>query len=131
MKFEYIIVGAGFAGCVIAERIANELNKNVLIIEKRNHIGGNAYDYYNEEGILIHKYGPHIFHTNNKEVWDYLSMFTNWRLYQHTVLSYVDGLYVPFPINLDTVNTLYNKNYSNKDFEEYFRKNKRKQNSNY
>lgn len=117
MRFEYVVVGAGFAGCTIAERIANVLNKKVLIIEKRNHIGGNAYDYYNEDGILVHKYGPHIFHTNNKIVWDYLSNFTKWRLYQHRVLAYVDGKYVPFPINLDTINILYNKNFSSEDFK--------------
>jgi UDP-galactopyranose mutase len=117
MRFKYVVVGAGFAGCTIAERIANVLNKKVLIIEKRNHIGGNAYDCYNEDGILVHKYGPHIFHTNNKIVWDYLSNFTKWRLYQHRVLAYVDGKYVPFPINLDTINILYNKNFSSEDFK--------------
>ena len=117
MYFEYVVVGAGFAGCTVAERIANVLNKKVLIIEKRNHIGGNAYDYYNEAGILVHKYGPHIFHTNNKIVWDYLSNFTKWRLYQHKVLAYIDGMYIPFPINLNTINILYNKSFSPEEFK--------------
>ena len=120
--YNYVIVGAGFAGCVLAERIANELNKKVLIIEKRNHIGGNAYDCYNEDGILIHKYGPHIFHTNNKEVWDYLSKFTEWYHYQHRVLAYVDGQTVPMPINLDTINKLYNTNFTPDELNKFFEK---------
>lgn len=118
--YNYVIVGAGFAGCVLAERIAKVLNKKVLIIEKRNHIGGNAYDYFNEDGILVHKYGPHIFHTNNKEVWDYISNFTDWHLYQHRVLAYVDGQTVPMPINLDTINKLYNFNYTSDELNNYF-----------
>ncbi len=77
--FDFMIVGAGFSGSVLAERLSR-LGKKILIVDKRNHIGGNAYDYYNNEGILIHKYGPHIFHTNSKEVFDYLGMFTAWRL---------------------------------------------------
>lgn len=118
--YNYVIVGAGFAGSVLAERIANILNKKVLMIEKRNHIGGNAYDYFNEDGILVHKYGPHIFHTNNKEVWDYISKFTDWYYYQHRVLAYVDGLTVPMPINLDTINMLYNFNYTSNEIKDYF-----------
>lgn len=105
--FDYLIVGAGFAGSVLAERLASQQNKKVLIIDKRNHIAGNAYDHYNEEGILVHKYGPHIFHTNSKEVFDYLSAFTKWRPYEHRVLASVDGQLVPIPINLDTINQLY------------------------
>ncbi|MCM8901686.1 UDP-galactopyranose mutase [Caldicoprobacter algeriensis] len=120
--YDFVVVGAGFAGCVLAERIANDLKKKVLVIEKRNHIGGNAYDYYNEDGILVHKYGPHIFHTNNKEVWDYLSRFTEWYYYQHRVLAYVDGMYVPIPINLNTINKLYNTNFTPKQLAEYFEK---------
>ena len=84
MKTDILIIGAGITGITLAERFASE-GKNVLIIEKRNHIGGNCYDYYNEHGILVHKYGPHIFHTNYKEVWDYLSQFTDWIYYQHKV----------------------------------------------
>ncbi len=99
----YIVVGAGFAGTVLAERIANKLGKKVLLIEKRNHIGGNCYDFRSKEGILIHRYGPHLFHTNFKEVWDYLSNFTDWHLYQHRVLAYVDGKNIPIPFNLNSL----------------------------
>ena len=80
MAFDYLIVGAGFAGAVLAERLATQLNKRVLIVDKRSHIGGNAFDTYDESGILIHPYGPHIFHTNSLEVLDYLSMFTQWQI---------------------------------------------------
>ena len=89
--FDYLIVGAGFAGSVLAERLAAGSNKKVLICDRRPHIGGNAYDHYTEAGILVHKYGPHIFHTNSSEVFDYLSQFTAWRPYQHRVLASVDG----------------------------------------
>jgi UDP-galactopyranose mutase len=105
--FDYVIVGAGFVGAVLAERIASQLNRKVLIIEKRNHIGGNAYDCYDEHGVLIHKYGPHIFHTRSKEVWDYLSQFTEWRLYQHKVLGLIDGKKVPIPFNLNSIDQLF------------------------
>lgn len=105
--FDYLIVGAGFSGAVLAERIATQLNKSVLIVDRRNHIGGNAFDYYNEAGILIHKYGPHWFHTNNKGVFDYLSKFTEWRYHYHIVKTYVDGKLLPIPINMDTLNALY------------------------
>ncbi len=105
--FDFLIVGAGFAGSVVAERLAKKFNKRVLICDRRNHIGGNAYDHYNEDGIQVHKYGPHIFHTNSAEVFDYLSQFTAWRPYEHRVKAEVDGMLVPIPINLDTVNLLY------------------------
>lgn len=118
--FDYLIVGAGFAGSVLAERLATQANKKVLIIDKRDHIAGNAYDYYNNDGILIHKYGPHIFHTNSKEVFEYLSQFTPWRQYEHKVLGSVDGQLVPIPINLDTINKLYNLNLSSADVENFF-----------
>lgn len=110
MRFDYLIVGAGFAGSIVAERLATLDNKKVLIIDKRNHIAGNAYDYYNEQGILVHKYGPHIFHTNSADVFEHLSQFTEWRPYQHRVLAQVDGQLVPMPINLDTINKLYGLN---------------------
>ena len=110
--YDYLIVGAGFAGCVLAERIASQLDKKVLIVDRRNHIGGNAYDYYNEEGILIHKYGPHWFHTNDKKVFQYLSQFTEWRFHYHRVRASVDGMLLPIPINMDTVNKLYGMNLS-------------------
>lgn len=118
--FDYLIVGAGFAGSVLAERLATQANKKVLIIDKRDHIGGNAYDYYNEDGILIHKYGPHIFHTNSKEVFEYLGQFTPWRPYEHKVLGSVDGQLVPIPINLDTINKLYGLNLNSSQVEEFF-----------
>jgi UDP-galactopyranose mutase len=105
--FDYLIVGAGFAGCVMAERLAVGSGYKVLIVDKRPHIAGNAYDHYDDAGILVHKYGPHIFHTNSHEVFAYLSRFTEWRPYEHRVLASVDGQLVPIPINLDTVNRLY------------------------
>lgn len=118
--FDYMIVGAGFAGCVMAERLAKVANKKVLLVEKRDHVGGNAFDFYNNDGILVHKYGPHIFHTNSRKVFDYLSKFTEWRTYEHRVLGSVDGLLVPIPINLNTINKLYNLNLSQEGAEAFF-----------
>ncbi|MDX2190402.1 MAG: UDP-galactopyranose mutase [Bacteroidota bacterium] len=119
--YEYLIVGAGFSGCVLAERIASQLNKKVLVVDKRMHIGGNAYDFYNQHGILIHKYGPHWFHTNDKKVFDYLSRFTEWNYHYHRVKTYVDGKLVPIPINMDTVNELYGMNLASPDeVQKYF-----------
>lgn len=108
--FDYMIVGAGFAGSVLAERLATQLDAKVLIVDRRNHIGGNAYDFYNDAGVLVHKYGPHIFHTNSEKVFEYLSRFTAWRPYEHRVLTSVDGQLVPMPINADTLNQLYGLN---------------------
>ncbi|RXJ66836.1 UDP-galactopyranose mutase [Halarcobacter ebronensis] len=104
---DYIIVGAGLAASVMAERIATKLDKKVLIIEKRNHIGGNCYDFKDDNNILIHKYGPHLFHTNDKEVVDYLSSFTSWDIYNHEVLAYIDGKKVPIPFNFNTLYELF------------------------
>ncbi|MFN2469496.1 MAG: UDP-galactopyranose mutase [Gaiellaceae bacterium] len=106
-RFDFLVVGAGFAGSVLAERLARQLGLRVLVVDRRSHIGGNAHDHYDEAGILVHRYGPHIFHTNSREVFDYLSRFTLWRPYEHRVLASVDGRLVPFPINLDTVNEIY------------------------
>jgi UDP-galactopyranose mutase len=118
--FDYLVVGAGFAGSVIAERLAKVLGKKVLICDKRPHIGGNAYDHYNEHGILVHRYGPHIFHTNSRDVFDYLSQFTDWRTYEHHVLASVDGQLVPMPINLDTINKLYGMELTSLELEKFF-----------
>jgi UDP-galactopyranose mutase len=118
--FDYLIVGAGFAGSVLAERLASVSNKKVLIIDQRDHIGGNAYDFFNKQGILIHKYGPHIFHTNSRKVFDYLSVFTQWRQYEHRVLASVDGQLVPIPINQNTINKLYGLNLSCSEIEGFF-----------
>jgi len=118
--YDFLIVGAGFAGSVLAERLASEGGKKVLLIDKRSHIGGNTFDYYNTDGILVHKYGPHIFHTNSREVFDYLSRFTAWRPYEHRVLASVDGQLVPIPINLTTVNTLYALNLSCDEVKDFF-----------
>ncbi len=117
--FDYLIVGAGFAGSVLAERLAS-VGRRVLIVDRRPHIGGNAYDRYDDAGVLIHPYGPHIFHTNSAEVFAYLSRFTEWRPYQHRVLASVDGQQLPIPINLDTVNRLYGLNLTAFQVEEFF-----------
>jgi UDP-galactopyranose mutase len=119
MVFDYLIVGAGFAGSVLAERLAAGSGKQVLVVDRRSHIGGNAYDHYDDHGILVHKYGPHIFHTNSREVFDYLSRFTGWRQYQHKVLASVDGQLVPIPINLDTINKLYGLNLDSFEMEKF------------
>ncbi len=112
MKYDYLIVGAGFAGSVAAERLASQHNKKVLLVEKRSHIAGNAYDEFDEHGVLVHKYGPHIFHTNSKMVFDYLSQFTEWIKYEHRVLANLDDKLYPIPINRTTINKLYNKNFT-------------------
>lgn len=119
--FDYLIVGAGFAGAVVAERMARSFGKKVLLIDRRDHVGGNAYDHLNKDGLLVHRYGPHIFHTNSEQVFEYLSQFTAWRSYEHRVLASVDGKLVPVPINLDTVNLLYGLKLSTeKQVEEFF-----------
>jgi UDP-galactopyranose mutase len=120
--FDYLIAGAGFAGCVLAERLASQLGKRVMLCDKRPHIGGNAYDHYDAAGILVHKYGPHIFHTQAARIFEYLSQFTEWRPYEHHVLAHVDGRLLPFPINIDTINQLYGLSLTAEEVEEFFRK---------
>ncbi len=117
--YNFLIVGAGYAGSVLAERLAKDGGKKVLLCDRRPHIGGNAYDCYDDAGLLIHKYGPHIFHTNSQEVFDYLSQFTKWRHYEHRVLAQVNDKLVPIPINLDTLNALYNLNLDEAGAENY------------
>jgi UDP-galactopyranose mutase len=107
-RYNTLIVGAGYAGSIMAERLATQLGQRVLVIDRRDHIAGNAYDYHDEHGILVHRYGPHIFHTNHMPVVDYLSQFTEWRPYEHRVVCRVrDDLLVPMPINRTTINLLY------------------------
>ncbi len=105
--FDYLIIGAGFAGSVLAERLAAGLGKRVLVVDRRPHIGGNAYDFHDDAGVLIHRYGPHIFHTNAQRIVDYLSNFTQWRPYEHRVLAQAGEQQVPIPINMTTLNRLY------------------------
>lgn len=118
--FDYLIVGAGLAGSVLAERLAAGSGKRVLLVDRRSHVGGNAYDCYDDAGILVHRYGPHIFHTNSREVFEYLGRFTAWRPYEHRVLASVDGQLVPIPINLDTINRLYGLRLTAMELEAFF-----------
>jgi UDP-galactopyranose mutase len=106
-RYDILIVGAGYAGSIMAERLASRRGLRSLVIDRRDHIAGNAHDYYDEHGVLVHKYGPHIFHTKSENVIDYLSRFTRWRRYEHRVLARVDGKFVPMPINRTTINELY------------------------
>ncbi|MDR6821062.1 UDP-galactopyranose mutase [Neorhizobium sp. 2083] len=115
--YDWLIVGAGFAGSVLAERLASEHGDSVLLVDRRPHIGGNAYDHLDEAGILVHKYGPHIFHTNSRQIFDHLSQFTEWRRYSHRVLAHVDGKQVPIPINRTTINSLYGLDLTSKQLE--------------
>jgi len=127
-----LIVGAGISGATLAERFANELGKKVVILEARNHIGGNCYDYYNEDGILTPKYGPHFFHTNDTAVWKYVNKFSEWTPYEHRVLSSVDvkGTLVPVPVNIHTVNLLFGLELKNeKDMQKWLEDNTKKNDS--
>jgi UDP-galactopyranose mutase len=105
--FDYLVVGAGFAGSVLAERLARDLKQTVMLCDRRNHVGGNAHDRLDNAGVLIHQYGPHIFHTNSKEIFDYLSQFTAWHPYEHRVLASVGAKLYPVPVNLDTINAVF------------------------
>jgi len=109
-RYDYLVVGAGFAGSVLSERLASQHGARVLLIDRREHVGGNAYDEPNSAGILYHKYGPHIFHTNSEQVFDYLSQFTQWRPYEHKVRAAVRDKLVPIPINRTTLNELFGLN---------------------
>lgn len=118
--FDWLVVGAGFAGSVMAERLARDRNERVLVIDKRPHIAGNAYDRHDKAGLLVHQYGPHIFHTNSRQIFDYLSRFTEWRAYEHRVLASVDGMQLPIPINLDTINRLYGLDLTTEELAVWF-----------
>ena len=120
MSIDRVVVGAGFAGSVVAERLARRHGERVLIIDRRSHIGGNAHDEHDEAGILIHRYGPHIFHTNAARVAEYLSQFTEWRPYEHRVLARVRDQLLPIPINLDTVNRLFGLSLRESELEAWF-----------
>lgn len=120
LTYDYLVVGAGFAGSVAAERLARVFGKRILLVDRRDHVGGNAYDHLDASGVLVHKYGPHIFHTNSDEVLAYLSQFTEWRPYEHRVLAAVDDKLLPIPINLDTVNRLYGWSLTSEELEAYF-----------
>ena len=118
-KTDVLVVGAGYAGSVVAERLASA-GSRVLVVERRPHVGGNAHDEYDEQGVLIHRYGPHIFHTNSPRVVEYLSNFTEWRPYEHRALAHVDGKLLPIPINLDTVNGFYGLDLREEDVGAFF-----------
>ncbi len=124
MKHDIVIVGAGFAGLTIAERLCSELNAQCLVIDKRQHIGGNAYDYYDENGVLIHKYGPHYFRTNSPKIKDYLSRFTEWQPVEYQILSYTDGRYWNFPINLNTFEQFLGRESTTEEMEAWIEKNR-------
>jgi UDP-galactopyranose mutase len=106
-RYDTLVVGAGYAGAVMAERLASQLGHSVLVVDRRDHIAGNAFDYRDPHGVLVHRYGSHIFHTSSEKVVKYLSQFTEWRPYEHRVLARVDGMHLPIPINRTTINRLY------------------------
>jgi UDP-galactopyranose mutase len=106
-RYDTLVVGAGYAGAVMAERLASQCGQRVLVIDRRGHVAGNAHDYVDEHGVLVHRYGAHIFHTSSDRVVRYLSQFTDWRPYEHRVIAHVDGRHVPVPINRTTLNELY------------------------
>jgi UDP-galactopyranose mutase len=126
MKFDYLIVGAGFAGMTFAERAANVSGKTTIIVEKRNHIGGNAYDRYDDHGVLIHQYGPHYFRTNSPKIKDYLSLFTEWYPVDYKILSYSDGRYWNFPINLNTFEQIIGKPSTSEEMEAWLEEKREK-----
>lgn len=123
-----LIIGCGLSGAVIAERISSILNLQVIIIEKRDHIGGNCYDYIDQEtGILLNKYGAHLFHTNNKQVWDYINQFDKWIRWEHKVIAYIDDKFVSIPVNITTINQLCNENIqTDKEMQIWLEKNQLK-----
>jgi UDP-galactopyranose mutase len=122
--YDIVIIGAGISGSVLAERYASS-GKKVLIIEKRDHIGGNCYDFIDENGILVSKYGAHLFHTNEEDVWQYVNRFAKWYPWEHKVIAQVDGQLVPIPVNITTVNKLFNQNIqTEEEMQEWLEKNR-------
>ena len=121
----YLIIGCGLSGATIAERIANVLNKKVTIIDKRTHIGGNCYDYIEKEsGLLVCKYGAHIYRSNKKDIWDYINKFSKWLRWEHKVVSLIDNRFVSIPVNITTVNELCGENLqSTEEMNEWLEKN--------
>ncbi len=115
-KIDYLIVGAGFSGLVLAERLSSQLGKKCLVVEKRNHIGGNAFDKIDSAGVLIHPYGPHYFRTNSRRIIDYLSQFTQWHAVEYRIKSHTDGRYWSFPINLATFEELIGQSATEEQF---------------
>jgi len=120
MSYDVLVVGAGYAGAIMAERLASQRGMRVLVVDRRPHIAGNAYDYLDEHGVRVHAYGPHIFHTKSQRVVDYLSRFTGWTPYEHRVVAEVDGQHVPVPINRTTINALYGLSLQTDDDVEAF-----------
>ena len=118
--FDWLVVGAGFAGAVLAERLASQRGERVLVVDRRDHVGGNAFDHLDAAGVLVHRYGPHIFHTNSDAVVEYLSRFTAWRPYEHRVLGQVRGMLVPIPNTLATVTRLYGLRLTSDELEGWF-----------
>lgn len=106
-KYKNIVVGCGLAGAVMANKLADELNETVLVVDRKNHLAGTCYDYKNEYGITVHKYGPHIFRTNSKEIWQFLSQYTQWHPFMHKVLGVVDGIEIPIPFNLNSLHKVF------------------------
>lgn len=123
-NFDIVIIGAGISGSVLAERYA-AIGKRVLVVEKRDHIAGNCFDFYDENGILTSQYGAHLFHTNDEGVWDYVNQFAEWYPWSHKVVARVDDKTVPIPVNITTVNTLFNTNISNEtEMQDWLNKNR-------
>ena len=109
MKYDAIVVGSGFTGSVVARKLAEDYNKKVLVVERRKSISGNMYDEYDKYGILIQKYGPHVFHTNNKEVFEYVSKFCDWIPYEHSSKVKIDGVILDSPFNFNTIDKFYSE----------------------
>jgi len=121
MMYDYLIVGCGFAGATLAERIANELGKSVLIVDRRNHVGGNAYDFTDRNGIRVGKYGAHIFHTNSAKIWNYVARFAEFNGYVHTVDAFIDGQLYPLPLNLQTINKFFGTDLTEQTVEAFLK----------